>query len=214
MKHKTLRFLACWFVLNALNALFTLPNSNYRAHIFMITPAQAKTIKTMVSKPNPKRLFTPPLRQWMNTLAAIESTDNYEAISRSGTYIGRYQLGKPALLGLGLRINTKHFRRNPATFPPHAQDMALLHYTMKNRETLQPLIKIWAGKKINGIPLTEASILGAAHGGAGRVSQFLRTKGGVDSADGNGTRVSSYLRRFARNPPVNFNRVKVILAQG
>jgi hypothetical protein len=66
----------------------------------------------------------------------------------------------------------------------------------RNKHTLRREIKKYVGKTINGIYITESGILAAAHlGGAGNVKKFFRK--GYEFKDGNGTKMTSYMKRFA-----------------
>ena len=66
----------------------------------------------------------------------------------------------------------------------------------QNKHTLRKEIAKYSGKVINGIYITESGILAAAHlAGAGNVKKFFRK--GYEFRDGNGTKMTSYMKRFA-----------------
>lgn len=76
------------------------------------------------------------------------------------------------------------------------QDSAMMAYMSYNKKILLNEIKKYTGKEIKGKPITESGILAGAHlAGADRVKNYL--KHGVDKKDGNGTRISYYIRKFS-----------------
>ena len=66
----------------------------------------------------------------------------------------------------------------------------------RNKRTLRREIKKYVGKTINGVYITESGLLAAAHlAGAGNVRKFFRK--GYEFYDGNGTKMTSYMIKFA-----------------
>ena len=66
----------------------------------------------------------------------------------------------------------------------------------RNKRTLRREIKKYVGKTINGVYITESGLLAAAHlAGAGNVRRFFRK--GYEFRDGNGTKMTSYMVKFA-----------------
>lgn len=129
-------------------------------------------------------------------IAQKESNNNYKAINQYG-YLGKYQFGKIALKHIGFDpIQAKDFKQNPDKyFPEHLQDKAMYLFTFENKKFLSKEIKKFVGKKINGITITENGLLAAAHlGGAGNVKKWLYS--GIDFQDGNGTRITQYIKMF------------------
>lgn len=60
------------------------------------------------------------------------------------------------------------------------------------------------GTVIKGVVITPESVRGMAHlGGIGGVRDFIRTNGEKDPADANGTRLSTYGKRFGKSPESN-----------
>lgn len=60
------------------------------------------------------------------------------------------------------------------------------------------------GTVIKGVVISPESIRGMAHlGGMGGVRDFIRTNGEKDPADANGTRLSTYGKRFGKSPESN-----------
>ena len=65
-----------------------------------------------------------------------------------------------------------------------------------NKEKLQKYIDKFEGQEINGILVTESGLLAAAHlGGQGSVKKWFRT--GKIRQDGNGVKITSYMKRFS-----------------
>jgi hypothetical protein len=65
-----------------------------------------------------------------------------------------------------------------------------------NYKNLKKYIEKYDGKKLHGIKVTKSGILAAAHlGGAGNVRKWFRR--GIEFKDGNGTRITSYMRLFS-----------------
>ncbi|WP_242205075.1 peptidoglycan-binding protein LysM [Aestuariivivens insulae] len=124
-------------------------------------------------------------------LAFKESRGNYACINRFG-YLGKYQFGKETLKLIGIH--------NPVKFlkDPKLQEKAFIANAQRNKWILRRDIKNFVGKRINGIVVTESGILAAAHlAGPGNVKKYLRSYGLNNFADGNGTTVSYYLKRFS-----------------
>lgn len=79
----------------------------------------------------------------------------------------------------------------------------MVKYMKVNRRKLKKLIDKYEGKVINGIKITESGILAASHlAGAGGVKKFLRSGGKYNPADGYGTKLTHYLKKFSN---YNFN---------
>ena len=120
-----------------------------------------------------------------------ESSNNYKAVNQFG-YLGKYQFGRKTLNAIGFKdISNYEFLSNP-----EIQEEAMLVLLQKNKHTLRREIKKYVGETVNGIYITESGILAAAHlGGAGNVRKFF--KKGHEFEDGNGTKMTSYMIRFA-----------------
>ena len=83
----------------------------------------------------------------------------------------------------------KHSRTSRKAFIANAK---------RNKWILRKDIKRFVGKKIGGVKVTESGILAAAHlAGAGSVKKYLRSYGANNFADGYGTTVRYYLKRFS-----------------
>lgn len=141
------------------------------------------------------QIFSPYLGKsfvgFKEALAFKESRGNYACINRFG-YLGKYQFGKETLKLIGIH--------NPVKFltDPKLQEKAFIANAQRNKWILRKDIKNFVGKRINGVVVTESGILAAAHlAGPGNVKKYLRSYGLNNFADGNGTTVSYYLKKFS-----------------
>jgi hypothetical protein len=128
---------------------------------------------------------------FLDAIGFRESSNNYKAVNQFG-YLGKYQFGRKTLNAIGFEnISNREFLANPSI-----QEEAMLVLLKRNKHTLRREIKKYVGKTINGIYITESGILAAAHlGGAGNVKKFFRK--GWEFKDGNGTKMTSYMVKFA-----------------
>ena len=129
--------------------------------------------------------------KFLDEVGFRESSNNYKAVNQFG-YLGKYQFGRKTLNAIGFEdVSNYEFLSNP-----EIQEEAMLVLLQKNKHTLRREIKKYVGDTINGIYITESGILAAAHlGGAGNVRKFFRK--GYEFKDGNGTKMTSYMIRFA-----------------
>ena len=126
---------------------------------------------------------------FLNDLGHQESGNRYDIVNRFG-YMGRYQFGRATLKGLGIDVTKEEFI-NDHRLQERAMHMLLLH----NKKKLKRYIKKYEGQIIHGILVTESGILAAAHlAGQGNVRKFL--KNGFVFEDGNGTKMTSYMKQF------------------
>lgn len=124
-------------------------------------------------------------------LAFKESGGDYFSVNTFG-YLGKYQFGKETLKMIGIKNATK-FLKNPKL-----QERAFIANAERNKWILRRDIKNFVGKRINGIIITESGILAAAHlAGPGNVKKYLRSYGLNNFADGYGTTVHEYMKRFS-----------------
>ena len=128
---------------------------------------------------------------FLNAIGFRESTNNYKAVNQFG-YLGKYQFGRKTLNAIGFeKVSNREFLANPTI-----QEKAMLVLLKQNKHTLRKEIAKYSGKVINGIYITESGILAAAHlAGAGNVKRFFRK--GYEFRDGNGTKMTSYMKQFA-----------------
>lgn len=124
-------------------------------------------------------------------LAYRESRGSYTVVNRFG-YMGKYQFGKRILRFFGV-TNTEAFLNSP-----QQQEEVFVMSLQHSKWFLRKEIAKFAGKKINGIEITESGILAAAHlAGATSVRKFFKHKGNYNFADGNGITLQNYLKHFA-----------------
>lgn len=124
-------------------------------------------------------------------LAFSESGGNYSTINTYG-YLGKYQFGSETLKLIGIR-NIQKFLSNPKL-----QEKAFIANAQRNKWILRRDINRFVGKRINGVLVTESGILAAAHlAGPGSVKKYLRSYGLDNFADGYGTTISNYMKRFS-----------------
>ena len=137
-------------------------------------------------------------KKFLNALAQRESTDDWRSVNQFG-YIGKYQFGKQALEDLGLddKIDSHKFKLNPAIFPIHAQDKAMIELLVKNKEYLGDHIANFEGKIVAGVRVTKSGLLAGSHlVGANAVKQFLDSNGRFIPKDGNDVPVTEYIKKF------------------
>ncbi|MDO1500227.1 peptidoglycan-binding protein LysM [Winogradskyella maritima] len=152
----------------------------------------------MASQPKPKqetKPFTPYLGKsfegFKEALAFKESQGNYFRVNTFG-YLGKYQFGAETLKMIGI-YNPTFFLQTPAL-----QEKAFIANAKRNKWILRREFKKYVGKTIGGVKITESGILASAHlAGAGSVKKFLRSGGGNNFADGYGTTVKCYMKKFA-----------------
>ena len=156
-----------------------------------------KKIAMVENKPEVKneKVFTPYLGKsfeaFKEALAFKESRGDYFTVNTFG-YLGKYQFGKETLKLLGI-YNPMYFLNTPKL-----QEKAFIANSRRNKWILRKDIERFVGKKIGGVAITESGILAAAHlAGAGSVKKYLRSYGADNFADGYGTTVRYYLKRFA-----------------
>jgi len=134
-------------------------------------------------------LVQPSHQQFLEAIGHRESSNNYSVVNEFG-YMGKYQFGKATLKGLGIDVTKEEFI-NDHRLQERAMHMLLSH----NRKKLKRYIKKYEGQIIHGILITESGVLAAAHlAGQGNVRKFL--KNGFVFEDGNGTKMTSYMKQF------------------
>lgn len=124
-------------------------------------------------------------------LAFKESRGDYQCVNTYG-YLGKYQFGKGTLKLIGINNPNKFLK------DPKLQEKAFVANAKRNKWILRRDIKNFVGKRINGVLVTESGILAAAHlAGPGSVKKYLRSYGMNNFADGYGTTVSNYMKKFS-----------------
>ena len=188
------------------NLILTIVVSLASTFVMAFTMAARMTVETVVEEP-PRPLalavITPKLEapkvelviknhsKFLEDLGMRESSGNYKAVNQFG-YLGKYQFGRKTLNNLGYKnISNRQFLSDP-TIQEQAMEDLLVH----NKKILRRYIQKYDGKVVNGVFVTQSGILAAAHlAGAGNVRKFFRK--GYEFRDGNGTKMSSYMRKFS-----------------
>ena len=172
-------------VLFSLMAFTSMHKSNTITEIQPIEP-----IPTLVElKKESFELIQPSHQQFLEAIGHRESSNNYLAVNEFG-YMGKYQFGRATLKGLGINVTKEEFINNPE-LQERAMHMLLSH----NKKKLKRYIKKYEGQIIHGVLITESGVLAAAHlAGQGNVRKFLRN--GFVFEDGNGTKMTSYMKQF------------------
>lgn len=131
----------------------------------------------------------PNLSLFLDDIGFRESSNRYDVVNQYG-YMGKYQFGIKTLESLGIETTKKEFLSSP-----DLQEEAMITLLKSNQHNLRRQIKKYDGKLVNGILVTESGLLAAAHlGGPGSVKKWLRS--GEDFKDGNGTKITSYIKTF------------------
>ena len=163
----------------------------YRAQAIKVStqPIKATVPKIEISKVEIPVIKTHNL--FLQDIGFRESTNNYKAVNQFG-YLGKYQFGRKTLNAIGFKdVTNREFLANPSI-----QEEAMLVLLKRNKRTLRREIKKYVGQTVNGVYITESGLLAAAHlAGAGNVRRFFRK--GYEFEDGNGTKMTSYMIKFA-----------------
>lgn len=179
-----LLFALVLFSLMAFTSMYK-PSTNTIVEIQPVEP-----IPTLIElKKEPFELIQPSHQQFLEAIGHRESSNNYLAVNEFG-YMGKYQFGRATLKGLGINVTKEEFINNPE-LQEKAMHMLLSH----NKKKLKRYIKKYEGQIIHGVLITESGVLAAAHlAGQGNVRKFLRN--GFVFEDGNGTKMTSYMKQF------------------
>lgn len=151
----------------------------------------------------------------------LESNGKWDVANKYG-YMGKYQIGKLALLDLGYdstwiselqnsiysvsdtTINRKNdtiiryfYYFDLSLFPPKKQEEVIHKLLNKNEKVyLKDQIKEYVGKEIDGVKITKAGILSASFLGFDYVDKFLKSGGKVNPADANGHSIKDRMKLF------------------
>jgi len=169
----------------------------------MVNRMKVNSIEEPPSRPLALNVITPKIEapkvelvvknhdKFLEDLGFRESSGNYKAVNQYG-YLGKYQFGRKTLNNLGYKnISNRQFLSDPSI-----QEQAMEDLLVHNKKILRRYIQKYNGKTINGIYITESGLLAAAHlAGAGNVKKFFRK--GYEFRDGNGTRMTSYMKKFS-----------------
>jgi len=135
---------------------------------------------------------------FLQKLGKLESNNNWEIYNPYG-YMGEWQLGEMALKTIGYtNISFKKFKSNPNIFPPELQKEAVIKLIEYNEKYINTYFSHYIGKTINGVKITKAGLLAAAHlGGNGSVKKFLSSNGKINKKDAYNTSIKDYLQKFS-----------------
>ena len=178
-------------LLFALTIFSLMAFTTYRSYVIPVVEIKPLPIKIIPVKivRESFELVQPSHQQFLEAIGHRESTNNYSVVNEFG-YMGRYQFGRSTLKGLGINVTKEEFINDPK-LQEKAMHMLLSH----NKKKLKRYIKKYEGQIIHGILITESGVLAAAHlAGQGNVRKFL--KNGFVFKDGNGTKMTSYMKQF------------------
>ena len=175
-------------------ALFSLMSlTAYRAKINPIIKLPVKDIVIIPIEPltvDSVELIVSSHQAFLDAIGFRESGNRYDIVNRYG-YMGKYQFGRKTLRGLGFKMSKKEFLNSP-----ELQEQAMQSLLRQNKRSLRKYIKKYDGKYVHGVLVTESGLLAAAHlGGAGSVKKWFRT--GKVRKDGNGVKITSYMKQFS-----------------
>ena len=196
-KQKQMRKTTFTFTL-ALVLIFT--TAWVEAEKLFITPkVEFKTIITKIEivetkpeiKVNTEILSIKDYNKFLNDIGFKESSNRYKVVNQYG-YLGKYQFSRQTLNDIGF----KHVSNREFLASPQIQEEAMHILLEQNKYTLRHQIKKYDGKIVNGVLITESGMLAAAHlAGAGNVKEWF--KSGKEFKDGNGTKLTTYLKTFS-----------------
>jgi hypothetical protein len=150
---------------------------------------ESQPIKVLDSKPKVIIIKIKDHNDFLNAIGHQESRNRYHIVNRYG-YMGKYQFGKSTLKTLRIKVSRKEFLKDTLL-----QEEAMLKLLLHNKKRLQKYINKYEGKVVHGILVTESGLLAAAHlGGQGSVKKWFRN--GRIRKDGNGVKITSYMKRF------------------
>lgn len=131
-------------------------------------------------------------------LGKLESNNNWKIYNPYG-YMGEWQLGEMALRTIGYEeITFNGFKENPESFPRHLQKEAVIKLMEYNGAYIDKHYAHYIGKYVNGVLISKAGLLAAAHlGGNGSLGKFLKSNGTVNKRDAYNTSIKDYLQQFS-----------------
>lgn len=146
--------------------------------------------------------------QMLKMNSELESQHIWDIANRYG-YVGRYQLGRLALMDMGYdtiwinQLQNSIYKENNiykfdlTLFPPNKQDEAILKYLRRiEKYYLSDILKNYVDTEINGVKITKAGILSASFLGFSSVRKFVLSNGKINPSDGNGHTVKDRLKIF------------------
>ena len=143
----------------------------------------------IVETPKEKVVEVKGINEFLFAIGHQESGNRYFIVNRYG-YMGKYQFGNSTLKTLKIKVSKEAFLNSP-----DLQEYAMMQNLLYNKKKLKKYIDKFEGQQINGIFVTESGLLAAAHlGGSGSVRKWFRT--GKVRKDGNGVKITSYMKKF------------------
>ncbi len=174
------------------SVMFMMAFKSYRASIQPLEQLKTEPIVKLPIKPliiDSVELELTSHQQFLDAMGHRESSNNYKVVNKYG-YMGKYQFGRSTLKTLKINVSRSEFINNPKL-----QEQAMYKLLQYNKKKLKRYIEKYNGRVINGILVTESGLLAAAHlGGAGSVRKWFRT--GKIRRDGNGVKITSYMKQF------------------
>ena len=144
--------------------------------------------------------------EFKNALGHQESTNNYKSENSSGC-IGRYQFcpgtfQRISKLVLGKTISKADFKKNPALQEKFFDKLIQVNISDVGDFPYYLMLL----KKRVGLSVTASGMIAGMHLGGAKGVENLAKKG-IDRKDGNGTPISSYVKRFSgyQIPGINEN---------
>ena len=152
--------------------------------------------------------------EFLTNLAARESGGSYTVVNQYG-YLGKYQVGEASLIDTGYYkkdgTSTNDWKgewtgkdgvwsKDDFLSKAQAQENAIRAYIDKQWGYIEKLgLDKFVGKTLSdGTLITESGLIAGAHlKGVGGLQRYLKSDGVDDNIDGNGTRISSYVRKFS-----------------
>ena len=157
--------------------------------------------------------------EFIQALAHQESSGRLNVINHIGA-MGLWQFNYSTLKDLGMgHITTSKFRLNPSVFDESIQrnalslkirkDIYLLKTQWWRKSNSVDYISKYVGKEIDGVKITLAGILAAAHlGGSGGVIKFFDSKGSYNPSDLYNTSIKNYLVKFSKYDYIEVAHIK------
>lgn len=114
-------------------------------------------------------------------------------------FAGRYQFGDDRLADYNAVAGTNYTAKDMLNMPEAEQEkIADWHFSDISKFIKSEGLDKYIGTEINGVTLTESSLVAVAHlGGKSGLKQFLLTDGKYNEKDSNGTSLTDYARTHA-----------------
>jgi ribosomal protein S18 len=156
------------------------------------------------------------MKEWLKLNSDMESNGKWNVANKFG-YMGKYQIGKLALLDLGYNEqwidqvqssiyyttdtvrNIRFYHFDVALFPPAEQEKAIIRLMERHEKVyLNDVIEKFQGQTVDSVKITKAGILSASFLGFRNVKTFLESNGKINPKDGFGFSVKQRLALFQK----------------